>query len=167
MISIRWEQSAHKQVAEFNEFHSKWDHMNRESAQRLAKMAEEYFKPMLNVRSHRTGQTERSIEHKIKHGSDGFEIEYHGLLSALYMDEGNFPAGQTLQAPRGAAQRAFPVDSRFGSPAFSPTIHGMGSLTPGAPTHWSEKTVEYLAEGPGIDVLLHEMDAFLRQVVIT
>jgi hypothetical protein len=135
----------------------------------LAKYAEEYFKPMLNVRTNPrgNGDTKESIKHNINVHGDGFDIDFDGLLSAYYMDVGNFPAGQEMWA-KSYGMSAFPVDKRFGSPIFTPVIHGMGSFTPGVPTHWSEKTVEHMAsDGAAIDIAMNHFADFLREVVIT
>jgi hypothetical protein len=46
-------------------------------------------------------------------------------------------------------------------------IHPMGSFTPGVPNHYSEKTLEHLAnEGVAMDIALEGMSAFLESVVI-
>jgi hypothetical protein len=141
------------------------EHMGSPLAEDIAKVAEEYFKPMLNVRGQHTGALAASIQHTVTSRSNGWDLDYFGNFYGLYMDEGNFDPSVTLDAST-FGMKAFPVDKRFGTPNFQSTIHGMGSLTPGVPTHYSEKTVEYLAEDKAADLALKRMEEFLSQVVI-
>lgn len=146
-------------------FQSSWHkHMYTELPKELAKKAEEYFKPMLAVRDKHTGQLERSIRHEVRHNGDGWEVNYFGLAYGLFVDLGNFPPDDVRYA-RDYGLKAFPVDQRLGEPRFLPYIHGMGAYTPGAPTHYSEKTVEWLANGPAVEVAYEHLMAFLSEVV--
>jgi hypothetical protein len=167
-VTGKWNQSAWDQADKFLAFRDDWDTFMMKTSKELADYAQEYFKPMLNVRNNPrgNGDTRESIQSEINHSADGFDIEYTGLLSAYYMDVGNFPAGAVLDA--GAfGMKAFPIDQRFGPPFLSRTIHGMGHYTSGVPTHWSEKTAEHLAEGKGLEIAIDHFAEFLRGVVIT
>jgi hypothetical protein len=167
-INGKWNQSSWDQADKFLAFQDDWNNFMTKTAQELADYAQEYFKPTLNVRNNPrgNGDTKESIEAHINRKSDGFDIDYTGLLSAYYMDVGNFPAGQEMWA-NSYGMKAFPVDARFGSPIYSTVIHGMGHYTSGVPTHWSEKTVEHLAEGKALKIALEHFAEFLHGVVIT
>lgn len=167
-FKILWDEKAWSQCLAFMEAGEYFDEMDKKLATEIAEIAEEYFKPMLNVRSTRTGDTARSIRHEIHTSGDEFSIEYYGLLSALYMDDGNFDPSDTRSVPLGKATKFFPVDARFGTYKPQTVIHGMGSLTPDAPTHWSMKTAEGLvSEGLAMDLLTENMAELLEKVVIS
>lgn len=163
MFALSLDQRAEEVVARLSLAEVHWASSFEAMAKELAILAENYFKPMLAVRPNHTGATESSIRHEIHMSSDGFEITYYGLLSANYMDEGNFPPGAVLAADY-YGYRAFPIDKRLGQPTFARTIHGMGARTPGVPTHWSEKTVEWLADGVAADLALRHVAEFLKAV---
>jgi hypothetical protein len=167
-VTGKWNQSAWDQADKFLAFRDDWDTFMVKTSKELADYAQEYFKPMLNVRNNPrgNGDTKESIQSEINHSADGFDIEYTGLLSAYYMDVGNFPAGAVLSAAA-FEMKAFPVDARFGSPYFATEIHGMGHYTSGVPTHWSEKTATHLAEGKALEIAIDHFAEFLREVVIT
>lgn len=139
-------------------------HMHERLPEELAKMAEEHFKPMLSVRPEHKGELERSIRHEIRHTGEGWEVEYYGLFYGLYIDTGNFPPNQALYA-RDYHLGAFPIDARLGKSLYRATIHGMGSFTPGVPTHYSEKTVDWLAGGVALEVAYEKAMEFLSEVV--
>lgn len=169
-LTGKWTQSSWDQADKFLAFRDDWDTFMTKTAKELADYAQEYFKPMLNVRNNPrgNGDTKESIQSEINHSADGFDIEYTGLLSAYYMDVGNFPAGQEMWA-NSYGMKAFPVDQRFygkGMP-YATVIHGMGHFTSGVPTHWSEKTAEHLAEGKALEIAVDHFAEFLRGVVIT
>lgn len=165
-LDFKWDTASTRRITQFGEFEGKWNEMHKSSAPEIAKIAQDYFTPMLNVRSQQTGATKDSITPLIEYSSNGWKVEYWGLLSALYMDVGNFPAGETLNA-KDKGLKAFPVDKRFGNPYFRQTIHGMGARTPGAPTHWSTKTVKNLASTQKVTrVAANAMKEFLRTVVV-
>lgn len=167
-VTGKWDQKAWDQADKFLAFRDDWDSFLMKTSKELADYAQEYFKPMLNVRNNPrgNGDTKESIKSEITMNGDGFDIEYTGLLSAYYMDVGNFPAGQEMSA-RSFGMKAFPVDQRFGTPNWSAVIHGMGHYTSGVPTHWSEKTAEHLAEGKAMEIAVDHFAEFLREVVIT
>lgn len=91
-----------------------------------------------------TGETERSIRYEVNHRGHGWEIEYHGKESANFIDVGNFPATQVINASR-YGYRAFPISGRAGrvNYLFS-RIHGMGHVSPEYPKQFSDDAVSYL-----------------------
>lgn len=144
-----WEESIHKNLPE-----------------ELAKKAQEHFIPMLKVRPEGSqGNLERSIRYEIRQTGDGWEVDYHGLFYGIYMDTGNFDPRDVLNA-KDYHLGAFPIDARLGHTLYKSTIHGMGSFTKDVvPTHYSEKTVEWLAEGVALEVAYHHVMEFLSGVI--
>lgn len=129
-----------------------WDGVMKTMAEELARISEEYFKPMLSVKPDHTGDTEKSIRHEISHTANGFDISWYGLKSANWMDEGNFPSGVAIFAEE-YGLKAFPIGKRTGKTVeFSKKIRGMGSRTDGVPTHWAQKTVDWLAEEKALEI---------------
>lgn len=168
MFTIQWTDMAKLQRDRFLSFGQGWESFMIQTSDELANYAQEYFKPMLNVRSspRGNGDTKDSIKHDITHGADGFTITYSGLLSAYYMDVGNFPPGAVLAA-NAFGMKNFPVDARYGAKRPSAQIHGMGSFTSGVPTHWSEETVKHMAnDGKALEIAIEHMAEFLNEVVI-
>jgi hypothetical protein len=167
-VTGKWTQSSWDQANKFLAFRGDWDMFMYKTARELAEYAQEYFKPMLNVRNNPrgNGDTKESIKAHITQSGDGFDIDFEGLLSAYYMDIGNGPPGVERWA-RSYGMHAFPVDQRFGSPVYATVIHGMGHYTSGVPTHWSEKTATHLAEGKALEIAVDHFAEFLREVVIT
>jgi hypothetical protein len=167
MINLTWTEQAWNQANHFSEFESSWETFMHETAKDMAEYAKEYIKPMLNVRTspRGNGDTARSIDYSISTTGDGLEINYTGLLSAWWMDVGNFPAGEIMRAD---GIKAFPVDKRFGTPMYKKEIHGMGHFTPGVPTHWSEETVKHMDDdGVALEFAVKHLERFLSEVVIT
>lgn len=168
-INGTWDKLSLDQADRFVAFRGSYDIFLDRTAKELADYAVEYIKPMLNVRNNPrgNGDTAASIQSSISQSDEGFDIDFNGLLSAYYMDVGNFPPGEVLDAAS-YGFKAFPVDQRFGNPNFQRTIHGMGSFTPGVPTHWSEKTATHMAEdGIAIESAMKYFSEFLSEVVIT
>lgn len=143
-----------------------WDtYMNTEYPRELAKKAEEHFKPMLSVRPVHTGKLEQSITHEVNNTGDGWSIDWYGLFYGLYMDVGNFDPNMTLYAAD-YGLKFFPVDKRLGASMKAQKIHGMGAKTKDSPTHYSEKTVEWLANSEAGELGMHYMTEFLDGLVI-
>jgi hypothetical protein len=169
MLTLKWTDEAWSQAIRFLDAGLDWDRFMEKTTKDLAEYAQEYFKPMLNVRTspQGNGQTRDSIKYNIIRSGNEFTIEYTGLLSAYYMDVGNFPPGAVLDA-QGFDMHFFPVDKRFGAAKPARYIHGMGSQTPGAPTHWSSKTAIHMAEdGAALEIALQHFSQFLHEVVIS
>lgn len=170
MITIGWTDQALAQATRFQDFKGDWDMALYKTSKDLADYAQQYFTPFLHsVRSSPSGNgdTARSVKSNITHTETGFEINYTGLISAYYMDVGNFDPGYVMTAAS-KGLKAFPVDRRFGTPTFSGAIHGMGYRTPGVPSHWSEETVKHMGtEGVAIEMAMKHMVEFLNEVVIT
>lgn len=165
MFRLELDQRSWEVINRLSESLGLWEeHMHNELSEELAKKAEEHFKPMLSVRPEHTGNLERSIRHEIRQTGDGWEVEYYGLFYGLYIDVGNFDPSTALFAAD-YDHRAFPVDKRLGAPYFTPIIHGMGSATPGVPTHYSEKTVDWLAGGAALEVAYEKVMEFLSEVI--
>jgi hypothetical protein len=169
VIDASWDSKSWEQADAFVAFGTGYDHFLVNTSKDLAEYAQEYFKPMLNVRNNPrgNGDTKESIKYDITNPSGDFTIEYTGLLSAYYMDVGNFPAGAVLSS-KAFGMNFFPIDKRFGPPFLARTIHGMGHYTPGAVTHWSEKTANHMAhDGVALEIAMEHFAEFLDQVVIT
>jgi hypothetical protein len=168
MFKIDWTPESISQKDRFLEFNSSWETMMEQNAHVLAEYAKEYFKPMLNVRNNPrgNGDTAESIRYDINMNGGDFEVTYNGLLSALYMDVGNFPSGSVLSADE-FGLKMFPVDKRFGVAFPTKTIHGMGHFTPGVPTHWSDETVRHMADdGVALEYAMEHLREFMSKVVI-
>jgi hypothetical protein len=168
-IEATWDSRAWDQAHAFESFGHAYDNFLIQTSKDLAEYAQEYFKPMLNVRNNPrgNGDTKESIKYDITNPNGDFEIQYTGLISAYYMDVGNFPAG-TVMTAKSKGMEFFPIDKRFGPPFLSRTIHGMGHYTPGAVTHWSEKTANHLAhDGVALEIAMEHFAEFLDSVVIT
>jgi hypothetical protein len=169
-LNIQWTEQAWTQARRFLDFEGDWDKTMYMTSRDLTQYAQDFFTPYLHsVRSDPAGngETARSVQPQVIQTDKGFEITYIGLISAYYMDVGNFPSGAVLDASE-YGLKAFPVDRRFGNPFFAKTIHGMGAKTPGAPNHWSEETVKHMGEdGVAVEIALKHMNEFFRSVVIT
>jgi hypothetical protein len=63
-INGKWNQSSWDQANRFLTFQDDWNNFMTKTAQELADYAQEYFKPMLNVRNNPrgNGDTKESIE---------------------------------------------------------------------------------------------------------
>lgn len=173
MITIDLDSKSWQVIDALSNFHSSWQkHMYEDLPKELAKKAEEHFKPMLAVRPNHTEELERSIRYEPRRTSDGWEVDYYGLYYGIFIDIGNFNEEIVKQKgksyPLKAEEygiKAFPIDKRLGTPIFSRHIHEMGSYTPGVPTHYSEKTVEWLANGAALEVAYEHVMAFLSEVI--
>lgn len=171
-ISIELDSKSWEVINSLVDYKSAWfRHMYDNLPVKLAKEAKDHFTPLLSARQEHRGDLERSIRYEVnKHGS-GWNIDYYGLDYGRYVDSGNFPQSEVKYASSytskktGKKLRAFPIDKRFGAPIFRPYIHGMGSHTPTAPTHYSEKTVDWLAQGKATELAFEELLAFLSQVI--
>lgn len=165
-VTFDLDERSWRQITVLASFEPHWhDHMYDELSSRLAKDAEEYFKPMVrSVRGTGTGESEASVRHEIERSADGWDVFYYGNLGAFYMDEGNFSPDATIYRSN---QMAFPVGMREGATEFfSPYIHGMGHRTAGVPTHYSEKTAEWLESDKAASIALESMERWLDSVVI-
>lgn len=164
MISIELDSATWKVIDSLSRFERAWHlHMYEELPKELAKKAEEHFKPMLAVRPNHRGDLKDSIRHEIHHKGDGWEVNFFGLGYGILIDVGNFPADDVLFAAE-YDHIAFPADKRLGEPFFTPFIHGMGHHTTGVPTHYSEKTVQWLAQGASMEVVYDHVMRFLSEV---
>jgi hypothetical protein len=170
-IKFQLDERSLKQLGYLQRWHSHWlEHLHDDLATALAEAARDYYKPFMKAKRTNvpgTGETAASVRYMINRKSDGFDIEYTGDLSALYMDTGNFPASEELRAPKGGVKKAFPVNKRSGVDVFFSTyIHGMGHYTPGVPTSASEKTVDWLEADKATALALKSMGDWLDAVVI-
>lgn len=169
MFQIEWDSQAIAQRDSFMQFQGEWDYFLEHSAKDLAEYAQTYFTPMLKgVRSSPggNGDTAKSVQPSIAHNSNGFEISYNGLLSAYWLDVGNFPASQYIEAST-FGLKSFPVDKRHGINMPMAKIHGMGHFTPGVPLHWSEETVKHMNDDDiAFEIMEKWLNVFLDEVVI-
>lgn len=166
MFTAEFDEKSWRQITHLLEFSGTWDHhMHDELADDLAVSAMEHFKTMLHVRPEHSGDLERSIKYDIAHGGNDFEISYEGLFYGLFMDTGNFPASTQIFRDNG---KGFPISHARGQAPFmySKSIHGMGSIHPDAPTHYSEKTVKWLADDEATKLASLQLQEFLQWVVI-
>lgn len=170
MFTIKWDDHAWAQAQRFQNYKGDWDESMYMMSRDLAEYAQEFFTPYLHsVRSDPAGngETARSVHPVITQSKNGFVIEYTGLISAYYMDIGNFPPSYVMTADS-KNLKAFPVDRRFGNTRFAKQIHGMGYETPGVPNHWSAETVKHMGEdGAALKIGMEWMEKFLSEVVIT
>lgn len=141
-----------------------YEHINHKVPEKLAHEAQKHFEPMLHVRPQTTNRLRDSIQAHIQPTGEGWKIDYYGLLHGLYIDEGNFDPGVQMFA-RDKGLKYFPVDARLGEKKRFQYIHGMGAKTPGAPTHFSQKTVDWLAEGKAIEIAYDHVMMFLNEVI--
>lgn len=169
-INVQWTDQAIAQAQRFLSFEGDWDMSMYKTSRELAEYAQDYFTPFLkSVRSSPSGNgdTARSVKPMVQQNADGFEITYTGLISAYYMDVGNFAPGEVRYAAS-YGYKAFPVDRRFGNPNFMWMIHGMGARTPGVPNHWSEETAKHMSEdGVATEIAMNHFVEFMQSVVIT
>lgn len=167
MINVKVDLDEHswRQITHMASFETQWhEHMYNDLAARMAKDAQDYFKPM--IRSKRgvgSGVSEATVRHEVDRLADGFDVLFYGNLGAYYMDEGNFsPDAIIYRTNKGA----FPVGKREGATEFfSPYIHGMGHRTTGVPTHYSEKTADWLEGDKAASLALESMERWLDSVV--
>lgn len=159
-----------QQVERFSAFQSTWNELLHVAlAHEAYTAAMEHMKPLMHVRTDvpHTGALEASLVPHTTMRGDGFETEFYGLFYGLYMDDGNDSLGEALASNYGL--KTFPVDVRHGSQYYKPmsVIHPMGSHTPGAPTHYSEKTAEWLAGDSGIgEMAMKYMETWLEGVIV-
>jgi hypothetical protein len=169
MFKVEWDSKSVAQAKAFTDFRGDWEYMLEHTAKDLAEYAKTYFEPMLEgVRPSPkgNGDTKQSITYDISQHGTGFEVTYNGLLSAYYLDVGNFPASSVLTASQ-FGMKMFPVDKRFGVPFPAKEIHGMGHYTSGVPNHWSEETVRHMSDDDvAFEIAEKWMNVFLDEVVI-
>lgn len=168
MIDVRLDEMSWLQIDMFLEGVEMWDLlMNRGLSEEIGKEAKDHFTPMMHARPTYTGELEKSVETRVFNTGAGFEIEYWGFKYGQWVDTGNFPPGAVIMRVAGKGA-PFPIREMKGADPvkFSRTIHGMGSVTPGAPTHYSEKTVTWLADGKATEVALEHLEVWLRSVVL-
>jgi len=157
-------------LSRFMKVDSYWQPFMDALAKDLADLAVGHIKPMTIAQAEwngsisGTGALSNSIASNVSRDGTGFEITFDGLFYGKYMDVGNFPADSTISR---AAHKPFPVGQRSGGDVtFSWTIHGMGYRTPGVPTHFSDKTAEWLYSHMEDISDLH-VETFLRELVGT
>lgn len=142
------------------------DHMYHELSDKLAKYAIEYMRPLMHVRSvPNTGALENSLHADVQMDGMGFEIGFLGLFYGLYVDTGNDNLGTAYASTYGL--KAFPIDRRLGSKYYNPrpVIHPMGTATPNSPTHYSDATMQHMANESAADMALRAMESFLMELV--
>lgn len=167
MISLELDTKSWELLNKLYNSSSLWEqHMHHEFPKELAEAAKEHMIPMLAVRPVHNQDLERSIRYDTVHMGNVWEVNFYGFLYGLYVDQGNFPSGDVIYAAS-KGLRYFPVDARLPElPTYrAELIHGMGAQTTGAPTHYSEKTVDWLANGKALEVAYKYMDAFLAEVI--
>ena len=149
MLNIQWNPQAEQIIKNFLNPVSYWKVFANDLSYRLGQEAIQHIKPMTHVSAYYRGNEalSNSLSADNKVTNDGFEVTFQGLWYGNYMDIGNFPADVGITRTNG---KAFPVGLRSSQGDMSMvtwvnTIHGMGHTTPEAPTHFSEKTAEWLA----------------------
>lgn len=143
--------------------------MHTQLADELAKATIDFVKPLMHARTTvpRTNALENSLNAQKTESASGFEIDFWALYYGLYVDTGNDDLGEAFASTYGL--KAFPVDKRLGPSyaRYAAVIHPMGSQTPEAPTHYSEKAVEWLTGDEGAAFTASKLlETWLESVVV-
>ncbi len=149
-VVISLSPQANEIVQHFSDPKPYWQTFAQALSNRLGQEAVEHIKPMTHVSAYYQGNEAlaNSLAYSTSVGSRSFRVTFGGLWYGNYMDIGNFPANVGIRRSSG---RAFPVGLRsaggdYSQVTWSSTIHGMGHTTPDAPTHFSAKTAQWLAD---------------------
>lgn len=166
-LELKWDDSALTTLNGLMYAHTRWENtMHKPLAQDLAKVAEDYMRPLMHVRPFFTGALEDSLKSTVTIKGDGWEVGFEGLDYGNWVDVGQ--DYDVLYASQ-YGYKFFPVDRRFGAPFPAGAIHAIGKSPTSpydVPLKFSEKTLDYLANGKAVEIGEKYLSEFLDTVVI-
>lgn len=146
MFTFEWDQKALNILKNFSYTKRYMSSFMNSLSKTLAKEAENQIKPNLDAKAewngskHGTGNLRNSLMSKVLDSGEGFDITFESLFYGIYMDVGN----GDLIMPTSSDTLTVGARNDAGPITFAKQVGGVGSFTPGLPTHFSDKTVAYL-----------------------
>lgn len=145
-----------------------WDElMHTQTGNEIADIAKEYMKPLMSVRPVTSGSAESNLRHEISETTEGFDINFFSNFYINFVDEGS-PFTRLFAYTYGLW--GFPIKTGDGGKIFRASISGVGQgNSPYAfqlPTHFSERTADYLAQDKAAEIVLKNMNQWISGAVI-
>lgn len=167
MIRLNLDQQSEETLNRISASMGMWDElMHQQTANEIADAAKEYMKPLMSVRPVTTGSAEKNLRHEVTEHGNGFEINFFSNFYINYVDEGS-PFTRLYAYTYGL--RGFPIKTGEGGKVFRASISGVGmGNSPYAgmlPTHFSQRTSDYLSEDKATTIAFNNMMQWMSGAV--
>lgn len=168
MINLQFDEQSLQVLNQISASMGTWNNlMYTQTGNEIAELAKQYMKPLMSVRSSKTGSAEQNLRHEVTITGDGFDVSFFSNFYINFVDEGS-PFTRLFASTYGLW--GFPIKTGEGGKIFRASISGVGQgNSPYAfqlPTHFSERTADYLAQEQGANIALKYMNQWIEGVVM-